>query len=98
MPRAFPAHELTGSGSIATGTGPCSLADAASREQCWDSNVVGWASTIKAAVAAVDSQLLVGAGMFTYNAVAKKGPSGLLPMNVADHRFPVSLLCRFFKS
>jgi hypothetical protein len=59
-----------------------------SREQCWDSNVVAWATTIKAAVAAVDPQVLVGAGMFTNNAVAKKGPVGLLPLNVVDHRFP----------
>jgi hypothetical protein len=76
------------SGTIVTGTGSCDLSSAAAREQCWDSNAVGWANTIKAAVAAVDSQLLVGAGMFTYNAVAKPGPKGLLPLNVADHRFP----------
>ncbi len=53
-----------------------------------DANVVNWANQCVGAIKAVDSNALVSASVFTFSAVGKAGPNGLLPLTASDKRFP----------
>lgn len=61
---------------------------AAERQQCMDANVNNFANQMTAAIKAIDPDAMVTIGMFTFDAVGKPGPAGLLPYDVADIRFP----------
>jgi hypothetical protein len=63
----------------------------ADRQQAADANMVHWATTVTNALRTVDADAMTTVGFFTYNAVGKPGPNGLLPLGtpgVTDNRFP----------
>jgi len=64
-----------------------SMSDASSRQQCADANVVNWVNLISKSIKSVDPDAMVTAGMFTFQAVAKAGPNGILPQG-SDPRHP----------
>jgi hypothetical protein len=64
-----------------------SMADPASRQQCVDANAVNWANQCVKAISSVDPDVMVTLGVFTFNAVGKPGPNGILPHGI-DHRHP----------
>lgn len=56
------------------------MSDPAQRQQAWDANAVSYANQLTAAIQSVDPEALVTVGMFTYRAVGRSGPQGLLPI------------------
>jgi len=68
-----------------------SMASAAERQQAADANTVLYAQLTSAAVKQVDPAALVTTGMYTFAAVGRDGPNGLLPVPGAgqEDRFPV---------
>lgn len=81
-----PPFSLT-SVKVTTATGVYDMADAASRQQCADANLMAWADTVRKALP-VNSPLLT-VGMFTFQAVQKQGPNGLILTSPdQDPRFP----------
>lgn len=77
------------SGSVATADGRSyDMGDPDARQRCMDSNASNWAKRVAAAVRAEDPDALVSASFFTYGAVNKRGPNGLMPVPGADGRYP----------
>lgn len=58
------------------------------RQKCMDAGIIYWANNIADNIRAIDPNALVAASVFTYQAVGKLGPNGVLPYNPADSRFP----------
>lgn len=82
----FDAH----AGSVATAAGTFSLGEAASRQQAADANLVLWADRGRSTLQAAWPAALVTVGMFTFAAVGKAGPDGLMRCSASgDCRFPV---------
>jgi len=54
------------------------------RQQAADANLVLWANVETAAIHSVDPDAMVAVGFFSYAAVGKTGPNGLLPVNDND--------------
>ncbi|MCL5270362.1 MAG: hypothetical protein M1457_07410, partial [bacterium] len=64
------------------------MADAVSRQACFDNNFNWMLNRIVAGVRAVDPEAMVSSSVFTYHAVGKDGPNGVLPLGTPDKRFP----------
>jgi len=64
------------------------MTDAGQRQQCMDSNIINWTNQCVTAVKQVDPSAMVSVSVFSFDAVGHAGPNGLLPLDVADHRFP----------
>jgi len=58
------------------------------RQQCMDSGMIRWTNQLVAHIKSVDPDAMVSLSVFTYNAVGKAGPNGVLPRDAADVRFP----------
>jgi hypothetical protein len=81
----FSTHE----GTVQTADGGrYDMANIESRQACMDSNLVNWAARVSAAVRAEDPAALTTVGLFTYNAVHKRGPNGLIRSPQGDPRYP----------
>ncbi len=64
------------------------MSNATSRQQCADANSVFASNTVFNVVAQGAPGAAATVGMFTFAAVGKTGPSGMLPVNATDPRFP----------
>jgi hypothetical protein len=64
-----------------------SMTNVASRQQCADANAVFWLNTLVNVVATYHPGAAATVGLFTYQAVGKTGPNGLMPEG-SDVRFP----------
>ena len=73
-----------------------SMANATERQQCADANSVNFVNVVSAAVRSVVQNILITVGVFTFGAVGKTGPNGLLPEG-DDPRVPfrVASLSKF---
>ena len=81
------------SGTVTTADGRSyDMGSARSRQACMDENIVNWATQVSAAIRAEDPQALTTAGIFTYSAVHKPGPNGLVGSAGSDPRFPARVL------
>eukprot|EP01124_Arcella_intermedia_P003506 TRINITY_DN11938_c0_g1_i1.p1 TRINITY_DN11938_c0_g1~~TRINITY_DN11938_c0_g1_i1.p1 ORF type:complete len:422 (+),score=57.54 TRINITY_DN11938_c0_g1_i1:30-1295(+) len=70
-----------------------SMGDPAARQQCVDANAVHWVDGFAAGVRAEDPDAMVTVGVFTFAAVGKAGPNGILPEGPDPrHPFRVSSL------
>jgi hypothetical protein len=78
------------SGTVKTADGGTyDMAVASQRQQAADANDVNFANRIAKAIRAADPEALVTMGMFTYRAVGRTGPTGLLPVpTTGESRFP----------
>jgi len=77
------------SGMVSTQDGMTyDMASPSSRQQCQDSNTNRWISRCVDSIKTVDSQAMVGCSVFTFAAVGKPGPNGLMPVSGADERYP----------
>jgi hypothetical protein len=75
-------------GSITTADGVTyDMNSTSSRQQCMDANIVHWANAVADTIRTVSPYTFVTIGMFTFQAVGKSGPDGILPS--ADPRHPV---------
>jgi hypothetical protein len=77
------------SGSVTTADGRTyDMGNAESRQRCMDANLTNWATQVSNAIRSEDRDALVTAGFFTYDAVRKPGPNGLLRTSENDPRYP----------
>jgi hypothetical protein len=85
------------SGNITTADGlSYDMAVPASRQQCADANAVHWSSSLAAAIHAVDPGVMVTVGVFTFQAVGKSGPNGILPEGTDPrHPFRAAVMTQF---
>lgn len=87
-----PFDALTFGDSVQTADGlTYQMSVPADRQQAADANMVHWATTVTNAVRTVDPDAMTSVGFFTYNAVGKSGPNGLLPLGtpgITENRFP----------
>jgi len=60
----------------------------ADRQNCQDSNTDLWAEKCVDAIHSVDPDAMMSCSVYTFAAVGKSGPNGLMPIQGADNRYP----------
>ena len=77
------------SGTVTTQDGGTyNMAVASDRQQCMDSNTNAWITQCVNSIHSVDPNAMIGCSVFTFAAVGKTGPNGLMPVAGADGRYP----------
>jgi hypothetical protein len=66
------------------------MGSASSRQACQDNNINNWANQCVSVIRAEDADALASCSVFTFSVVGKSGlaGAGLLPLDMADNRWP----------
>lgn len=78
------------SGNVTTADGNTyDMADATSRQACLDNNANNMINQVVAGIKLVDPLAMISSSVFTFLQVGRPGPTGLLPNDSGDVRFPL---------